>query len=686
MNCLIRSCSTFLLFCLPLFLLAQKKNIQLASAPAWITVNTIDYSNTKWDQDAEDGYVDLAYERQVSLASQEIYYRKAIRILTDAGVQSSSEVSVGFDPLYESITFHSIRILRGQQVFNKLDRSKFKILQQEQELDKYLYNGSFSAVLFLEDVRKGDVIEYSYTRKGFNPIFKGKYADNYQGNFSVPVGLLYYKLIVPQGRTVALRKEGSMVDPLVSQNEKETVYEWRRANIPALHLEDRLPAWYEPYDNVAISEFTSWKEVNDWALALFPGNVVLSAPLQQKIAEIKKTYTTTEDRALAALRFVQDEVRYLGMEMGEGSHRPNNPNKVFAQRFGDCKDKTYLLLTLFRAMDMEAYPVLINTGFKKALFNWLPSARAFDHVTIQLKLDGATYWFDPTINYQRGSLKQIAFPNYQCGLVISPQTTALTTIPVQDNSSVTVKEKFVIKDRYGPVRFMVTTKYTGSQADYIRSQFHSNSLREMRKTFENFYKSYYESLKIDSLQYVDQSESGAFVTNEWYTIAEFWEKDKKGVKASLSPFMINSVLKTPDDTKREMPFALTFPTRYTEDIVVELPEEWDIRESLEQFKNTSFLLENKVNYSDRVLRIHYEYETLKDHVLPGEMEGYLADMKRVNDEIGYKITWGSGDSMGENSMDMLDTAGDIYAWAYVTLGVCVFITVFIRRWRKQNGG
>ena len=685
MNHLIRSCITFCLLFLTVSVLAQKKGIQIAPAPTWITTNAVDYFNTKWDQDAEDGYVDVAYEKQVSLGLQEMYYRKAIRILSDAGVQNSSEVNVGFDPAYESITFHSIRILRGQQVLNKLDRSKFKVLQQEEELDKYLYNGSLSAVLFLEDVRKGDVIEYSYTRKGFNPIFKGKYSDNYTGNFSVPVGLLYYKLVVPQGRVVAVKNEGKMVAPVISQNGKETVYEWKRSDIPALHLEDRVPAWYEPFDNIAVSEFSTWKDVNDWALALFPSSVTLSAPVKEKVAEIKKAYTVVEDQALAALRFVQDEVRYLGMEMGEGSHRPNNPNKVFAQRFGDCKDKSYLLVTLLRAMNMEAYPVLINTDFKKALFHWLPAAIAFDHVAVQLKLNGVTYWFDPTINYQRGSLKQVSFPDYQCGLVVSPQTTELTNIPVQDNGKVTVKEKFVIKDRYAPVRFMVTTKYTGSEADNVRSDFHSNSMHEMKKTFESFYKAYFESLKIDSLQYADNEETGEFTTYEWYTITGFWEKDKVGVKASISPFMINSILKLPDDTKRAMPFTLSYPTRYIEDIVVELPEEWDITESMEQFKNSNFLLETKVDYSDRVLRIRYKYETLKDHVAPDEMEAFLADFKKADNEIGYKITWGSGDSMGENSMDMLDTTGNMYAWAYVTLGVCVFITILVRRWRKQNG-
>ncbi|ANE51348.1 DUF3857 domain-containing protein [Flavisolibacter tropicus] len=685
MKGLLQSCILLVILFLYIPLFAQKKNIQIAPTPTWVTVNAVNYSNSKGEKDADDGYIDLAFERQVSLSQQEVYCRKAIRILSDAGVQNSSEVNVGFDPSYESITFHTIRIIRGKEVLNKLDRSKFKILQQEEELDKYLYNGSLSAVLFLEDVRKGDVIEYSYSLKGFNPIFKEKYTGNFAGNFSVPLGLLYYKLIVPKGRFVTIKREGQMIEPSVSQQPNETVYEWKLTDVPAFHLEDRVPSWYEPYNNVAISEYTSWKEVNDWAQALFPASVSLSASMQQKVAEIKNKYSTPEEQAVAALRFVQDEVRYLGMEMGEGSHRPNNPDKVLAQRFGDCKDKSYLLLTLLRGLNMEAYPVLINTAYKKALLNWLPSATAFDHVTVQLKLKGQTYWFDPTINYQRGTIQQIAYPNYQCGLVISPQTTGLTVIPLQDKGSVVTKEKFVVKDRISPVRLMVTTKYTGSHADNMRNDFNSSSMHDMKKVFEDFYKSYYEKLTIDSLQYADNEQTGELTTYEWYTIPNFWKKEKSSLRSSFSPFMLNSVIKTPNDEKRAMPFATSYPNRYTEDIVVELPGEWDISASRDEFKNANFFLETSSNYSKGVLQLHYKYESQKDHVSPEEMGKFLADMDRVDEESGYRLTWGLVDSIGGSSVDKFDTTSSIYSGLYVVLGVCVFITFLIRRWKQQNG-
>src|SRR5437762_1622230 len=87
------------LICKTLPLTAQK--IHVEKEPSWITKDTLDYSNTALDKDAEDGSVDLAFEEQVSVEQQCIYYKKAIRIISEAGIQNSSQISRSYDPSYE---------------------------------------------------------------------------------------------------------------------------------------------------------------------------------------------------------------------------------------------------------------------------------------------------------------------------------------------------------------------------------------------------------------------------------------------------------------------------------------------------------------------------------------------------------------------------------------------------------
>jgi transglutaminase-like putative cysteine protease len=653
---------------------------KMEKQPDWVTPTTIQYNSTQLDQDAEEGYVDLDFEKQVSLEHQAIFYKKSIRILSEAGVQNSSEVSVDYDPSYQQLSFHSIRIIRGNQSIDQLNLSKIKTVQQEKELDRFIYNGKLTAVLILEDVRKDDIIEYSYTIKGFNPIFQNKYADFYDAQFSVPVYHMYYKLIVPTSRAVTIKNSQTNINPVTSSTTSGTVYEWNMDNLSALHVQDDLPSWYDPYPTVMVSEFKSWKEVSDWALGLFPSNISLSTGLQKKIEEIKANNSTPETRIGAALRFVQDDIRYMGIEMGVNSHKPHTPSQIFAQRFGDCKDKSYLLCSMLRAMGIEADPVLINTSTKKTINSWLPSPTAFDHCTVRVNYNDQFYWFDPTISYQRGPIKEISYPDYQAGLVVNSANTGLTTISSQEKGKINVNELFRVNNETGPVHLIVTTENTGSYADNARDEFKNTSLYEMKKSYRDFYGAYFDKIKIDSLTYKDDEKTGTFTTIEYYTIDEFWKATDGQQKATFEPYVINSIIKKPKESDRTMPFSLSYPANYHEEIRVNLPDEWDINEANKHFEATPFHFNYNYSSTGKGVVLTYNYENLKDYVAPEEASKFIDQLNQADESIAYTLT---RDNKAQVKAINVSSNGK-YTMLYTLLGICVLVTYLIRRNNRQS--
>jgi transglutaminase-like putative cysteine protease len=627
------------------FVSAQTRKPFIQKEPAWVTINPIEYNSHHLDKEANNGYIDLNFERQVSLQEQSIYVRSAYKILSESGVQNSSEVNVSFDPSYSQLVFHTIKIIRGKETINKLQASKIKVIQQEDELSRFIYNGSLSAILILEDVRKGDIIEYSYTLKGFNPVFKGKYAGIFETSFSEPAYNLYYKVIVPQNRSIQIKNSLTGIACTKISAGNQTAYEWKLTNVPGIRKQDHSPSWYDPFSMVMVSEYQTWKEVNDWALTLFPSNTRPSQVMQSKIKELMAANATPEGRILAALRFVQDDVRYMGIEMGPRSHRPHDPNKILAQRFGDCKDKSYLLCVLLRAMGIEASPVLINTVYKKTVFDMLPSPTIFDHATVRVFLNGRYYWFDPTTAYQRGKLDSISYPDYQCGLVIHDTTTMLTTIPLQNKGMVDVREEFDIPDMSGKARLTVHTVYTGSFADNMREVVNSNSESEMKETYRKFYAQYYEKIEADSISYTDDEATGRLVLNEYYSIEDLWKLEDGTKKCNFSPYVINSLLRNPGDLKRTMPIEVVHPAKYREEIIIHVPDEWDATESMKNFDCAAFKLKAEYAYFYKKVKLKYEYESIKDHVMPNESAGFFASMKRMDDKLGYELSFTDGKTM-----------------------------------------
>jgi hypothetical protein len=446
-----------------------------------------------------------------------------------------------------------------------------------------------------------------------------------------------------------------------------------------LHTQNNLPAWYDPYSSVMISEYQNWKEVNDWAMELFaiPNNI--SPSLQKKISEIKLKSSLPEQQTLEALRFVQDDIRYMGIEMGTNSHKPNHPNKVFAQRFGDCKDKSYLLCTILNGLGIECAPVLINTEWKKAIIDWLPSPKSFNHVTVRAKLKDGYHWFDPTISFQRGSIKDISYPDYQCGLVINENTSDLTAIKLKEPGMVRVKEVFDIKNTSDSVRFSVTTNYSGSFADNVRNSFNSMSNYQLLKDYRSYYLDYYKDILADSLNYKDDANTGVFTTKEYYTIPNIWELKNGTKKASFSSYVIDGIIKKPKETARTMPFSLQYPAHYHEEIEINIPDDWNAEQSLNNLKNDGFKMLANFYYSNKKFLLEYEYENLKDHISTNEVKQYLIDLNKKEETLSYELSQKDKPLVKTSKTN---DSGNGYLYAKIL--VLLVIVGIIIEWRRRR--
>ena len=74
-----------------------------------------------------------------------------------------------------------------------------------------------------------------------------------------------------------------------------------------------------------------------------------------------------------------------------------------------------------------------NTTERRTLDQWQPSPLAFDHAIAVVRLDGQIYWFDPTINYQRGPLSVRYPPDTKSTLpvkVMVPAEAEVVVLPV----------------------------------------------------------------------------------------------------------------------------------------------------------------------------------------------------------------------------------------------------------------
>ncbi|WP_232313487.1 transglutaminase-like domain-containing protein [Enterovibrio coralii] len=121
--------------------------------------------------------------------------------------------------------------------------------------------------------------------------------------------------------------------------------------------ESEQPRWFNPYPYLHVSSYQNWQDVVKWALPLY------AAPdkddeVQALVADIQDTYPDDREKQIvAAIHFVQNNIRYLGIENGIGSHKPRPPAQIISQGYGDCKDKSLLLVSMLNELGVEAIPL-----------------------------------------------------------------------------------------------------------------------------------------------------------------------------------------------------------------------------------------------------------------------------------------------------------------------------------------
>ena len=113
-------------------------------------------------QNIKGGTRYLLFDSQMreSVRGSEHYYHLVEQVAGAADVEKASQLRLDFEPSYQRLVIHHIHILRAGQVIDVLRPADIRVIQQENELDEQLFNGTLSAVVFLDDVRAGDLSKY----------------------------------------------------------------------------------------------------------------------------------------------------------------------------------------------------------------------------------------------------------------------------------------------------------------------------------------------------------------------------------------------------------------------------------------------------------------------------------------------------------------------------------------------
>src|SRR5437660_301810 len=595
---------------------------EVRRAPAWIDTIAVDAHAA--GSNVRSGIEGLLDDHQIRVngANVDEYFRRVRQVVSPAGVQNASELNIDFDPSFQRLVLHDALVIRGNKRINELATDEVRIIEKESDADQSIYDGQLTALLFLKDVRPGDILDYSWSLEGSNPLLGVRYADEFDFSARVPTRLMRHRLVWPKGRPLHVSKPATIAGD---------AWIWERRNVAANDAEDETPSWYEPSEVVQVTEYASWSEVAKWADALFQLDDASRDTIAGIADDIRKSNRTRDAQVVAAIRFVQDDIRYLGIEMGRGSHEPRQPSVVLDQRYGDCKDKALFLAALLRALGVEAYPALVNTKLRGHLDGYLPSPFLFDHVITEVIDGGKMYWIDGTLADQGGTLATIDTPSDERTLIVKPQTTALTQIRVQSHGSILGEE--IISSDKRRMTHEVTSTYSGHDADNMRAELAGQSLADVAKTHLHRYAADHPRIEALGAPSIDDDRLlDVIVLRERYAIRDLWTNGSW----TYYPRAVEQHLTRPETLVRSMPLAVDYPRNVTERLIIRGGANAQVED------DDSIVDSPAMHYEQHVVRgrdlvVTTTLRAMKDAVPVAEVPAHLAALNEMHDALAVAL-------------------------------------------------
>jgi hypothetical protein len=315
--------------------------------------------------------------------------------------------------------------------------------------------------------------------------------DEWRFQDTIPVREARYRLQLPAGWSYKATwlNHGDETPTIIRPGQLQ----WVVTGVEPIKLERYMPPWTGSAGGLIVAilppggknaGFQTWSEFGNWYLTLAAGRRTSSPQIKQKVMELTASAPTRTAKIQALANFVQNDIRYVGIELGIGGFQPHPAAEILSHGYGDCKDKATLLSAMLQEIGVDSYYVIINAQ-RGAVTAATPPNLRFNHAILAIALPpdaadldfparmkhatlGNLLFFDPTdfltpFGRIRGALQA----NF--GVLVAPSGGELLELPQSPPAANSLERtaQMTLDDK-GTLRGDVHELWTGDRANAQR--------------------------------------------------------------------------------------------------------------------------------------------------------------------------------------------------------------------------
>jgi hypothetical protein len=409
-------------------------------------------------------------------------------------------------------------------------------------------------------------------------------------------------------------------------------WRWELKNVPALTLRDvpSAPDWVALAARMSVQwgdaavdgTDNQWRAIGRWFTTLEAGRVEpspeITAKVQSLIAGAPDFYT----RLSRITEFIQKDVRYFVVMRGIGGLQANHAADIFRNRYGDCKDKTTLLISMLQVAGIHAYYVPVD--HRRGFVDPDDPSMIGDHMITAIELppdvrdprlkavvtakDGKRYLiFDPTD--ERTPVGNLA-SNLQGGFgtLAAGPASQIIALPVlgPDANGTERKGDFSLSSD-GTLTGSVNALHSGPIGADLRTTLKYSDEKEQREAIEKAVAYDIPGAVVNSFQFVQPPEFDKPVEIRYQVTAAKYAH-QAGPLLLVRPRVIGSHALVFDDEPRKFPIDLGATGRWHDCFDIALPQGLVVDETPDPVNLDVDFASYRSTITARENQLHYERE------------------------------------------------------------------------------
>ncbi len=390
------------------------------------------------------------------------------------------------------------------------------------------------------------------------------------------------------------KKEKNFTEYDIIKKEETNKLSYELVNIPGAIREELSPAFYkvEPSLMMSLNKFNlegvegeaiDWKSLGEWQYKkLLTNRDELPQETINKVSQLLSGIESPIEKAKKIYQYVQDNTRYISVQLGIGGWMPISAKDVDEVKYGDCKGLTNYTKALLKSQGIDAYYSVVYAGDTKRNMEPGFASMQGNHVILNVPNGDEDVWLECTSQVLPfGFLGD--FTDDRDVLVLTPEGGKIKhtqTYLNEENKMLTTATYSLSED--GTINGEVQISTKGIQYDdrFSRISF----LADKKK--DEFYKTYWKhinNLDIENIKLENDRDNVKFTETLKVSARKYGERREERILFQLNAFNCDTYVPK-RYRNRKQTFEIARGYLDEDEFVITLPETFSPEELIEPVK------------------------------------------------------------------------------------------------------